>query len=252
MGISLAISGISSLRSARACWSNSAGSITPALYSHSLVAADLDDVGTDVLECGVDHRVTLGVYPRYRYAVFLGVTDDFRGSSPSPGLLAVPQGDERVAAIHHVAPGSLVGLVAIQPIRSLPGRFARPGQEAAELLFRGFALEVLDVLFLGQRQRHLEPGILIGEYLLGDQPVGSFGQRRNHHENQSDPWGDGHQFLQPAQRLADRRAEGIGIREIVMAGDPDPEGERNAPVTTRLFTRLCRFHVRDRTPGDAA
>jgi hypothetical protein len=103
-----------------------------------------------------------------------------------------------------------------------------------------------------QRQRHLEPGILVGEYLPGDQPVGSFGQRRNHHENQSGPGGDGHQFLQPAQRLADRRAEGIRIREIAVAGDPDPEGKRNTPVTTRLLARLRRFHVRDRTPGDAA
>jgi len=35
-------------------------------------------------------------------------------------------------------------------------------EEAAELSFRVFGLEVLDVVLGGQRQRHLEPGILLG------------------------------------------------------------------------------------------
>jgi hypothetical protein len=51
---------------------------------------------------------------------------------------------------------------------------------------------------------------------------------------------------------ADQRSEGIGICEIAVAGDPHPKGEWNPAVTARLFARLRRCHVRDRTPGDAA
>ncbi len=119
-------------------------------------------VGDPGLQLARDCQVALGVHPRYRYAVFLGVADDFRGSSAAPGLLAVPDGDDRVAAVHHVASGSLVGLVAIQPARGLP-LVASPGQQAPELMFGGIALEVLGVLLGVQRQRHLQPGIMVGQ-----------------------------------------------------------------------------------------
>ena len=125
------------------------------------VGRRLDDLGAAAVQDAADRRAVLGVHPRQRYALFLGVADDFRDSPLAPGRLAVPDGDDRVGSVHDVAPGSLVGLVAGRRIRGLPD-IAGLVEEAAELSLRVFGSEVLDVVLGGQRQRHLEPGILLG------------------------------------------------------------------------------------------
>ena len=209
--------------------------------------------------------------PRYRNALLLGVADDFRSPAPAAGLLPVPDGDDRVATIHHVAPGSLVGLLPLQPCRGIPYVAGPgPGQEAAELLLRLLGLEVLEVVVDGQWQRHLQPGVQVGQHRfrdhlllvsggqhvlqdqpvgsggqhhLRDQPVGSLGQRRNHHQSQTGPRRDRHERQEPQDSLPDRLAQVVRLVELAVAGDPDPEGEGNAPVPARRLTHRCRFHA---------
>ena len=119
---------------------------------------------------------------------------------------------------------------------------AGPGQQAAEFFFRGFGLEVLLVVRGRQRQRHLKPGVRVGQYLLCDQPVGPLGERRNHHESHPGCRRHGQKFDEPAQRLPDRRAEGVRVGEVAVAGDSDPEVEGNAPVTARRAGLPCWPH----------
>src|SRR5690348_12079862 len=71
-----------------------------------LAGCRLHDLGPAVLEGVPDRQVALGVHPRDRHTLLLGVADDFRGPASAPGLLAVPHGDERITAIQAASASS--------------------------------------------------------------------------------------------------------------------------------------------------
>ena len=120
-------------------------------------------------------RVRRG-HPRHRHALLAGVRHDRGGAAAAPGRLAVPQRDEHVGAVHHVAAGPLVGLVAAVPRPGHPDR-GGPPEQLGELGLRGVRGEVGQVVPGRQRQHGLQRGVRPGQHLGRDQPVGPLGQR---------------------------------------------------------------------------
>jgi len=173
-----------------------------------------------------------GVDPDGGNALSQGVGDDLSGAALTPRRLTVPKRDQDVGPPHDLAASSLIGfLTASQKRPRLHG--ARRLEQALELLTGSLRLEVRRVLLRRQREDRLQVAARPGEDLPGDQPVRSFGQRRDRREHQRGVANVRDQPGDAIQCLPDPGLQGSVVRQIAVTRHPDPHPERDRAWTAR-------------------